>query len=62
MQKFEPAQIDYMLGHCADFCEGNKLTVWERDFIESICEQFERTRFLSEKQLEVLERIYCKLP
>lgn len=39
---------------------GVNLTKWEEDFVESIKEQFEKRGSLSEKQLEILERIYAE--
>lgn len=36
------------------------LTKWELDFLISISDQFERTRSLSERQFEVLEKIYAE--
>ena len=53
-------QLRYMLEHCGDFTE--KLTEWERNFVESVSEQLDRRGDLSDKQAEILERIYCKLP
>ena len=38
---------------------GRGLTDWEKNFIESITDQFEQTGRLSEKQEEILERIYA---
>jgi hypothetical protein len=35
------------------------LTDWELSFMESITDQFERTGRLSERQVEILERIYA---
>ena len=40
------------------FMEWDKLTDWEHDFIESVEKQFKQKGYLSEKQEEVLERIY----
>jgi hypothetical protein len=41
----------------------NRLTQWERNFIENISDQWERKRWLSDKQEEILERIYVdKIP
>lgn len=37
---------------------GKGLTKWEEDFITSITEQFQRTGSLSDKQEDILERIY----
>lgn len=39
-----------------------KLSKWEQDFFESVSDQFDRGKTLSEKQLEVIEKIYLKLP
>jgi hypothetical protein len=36
------------------------LTSWEQDFIQSIAGQFDRKGDLSDKQCEILERIYDK--
>lgn len=38
---------------------GVNLSKWEADFVASLEEQFERKKSLSEKQLEILERIYA---
>jgi hypothetical protein len=40
--------------------EGRGLTEWEEDFMDSITEQFETRRSLSERQEEILERIYAE--
>ena len=40
--------------------EGRKLTDWEVQFMESITEQFDNSGSLSEKQEEILERIYAE--
>ena len=39
--------------------EGRNLTNWELGFMASITEQFELTNRLTERQAEVLERIYA---
>lgn len=44
---------------CKDEIE--QLTEWERSFITSIADQVDRGRNLSEKQTEVLHRIYNKV-
>lgn len=36
------------------------LTEWELGFMESITDQWERTGSLSERQIEILERIYTE--
>ena len=41
--------------------EGLNLTKWEEDFVMSIRERFEEGRWhLTEKQAEILERIYAE--
>lgn len=41
--------------------EGRDLTKWEEEFCQSIRERFDEGRFnLSEKQVEILERIYAE--
>lgn len=37
--------------------EGERLTTWELEFLESVTEQVDERGFLSPKQAEVLERI-----
>ena len=37
-----------------------ELTKWERDFIDSISDQFDRRGSLSDKQFEILENIYAE--
>ena len=39
---------------------GRRLTAWELQFMESITEQFDGGSSLSEKQEELLERIYVE--
>jgi len=39
---------------------GVNLTVWEEDFVESIEGQIRNGRTLSERQAEILERIYAQ--
>ena len=42
-------------------CENSrKLTKWETDFIESVAEQFDRRGTISDRQEEILERIYAE--
>ncbi len=40
--------------------EGKGLSKWELDFMESITDQFERKQWISDKQEEILERIYAE--
>jgi len=37
-----------------------ELTKWEEDFISSVTEQFKIRNSLSERQIEILERIYTE--
>ena len=53
-------EIEELLSQCENF--SGHLTDWESQFIESIREQFDSRGDLSDKQVEILERIYCKLP
>ena len=39
---------------------GVNLTPWEQEFMESITDQWERTGTLSDRQQEILERIYTE--
>ncbi len=40
--------------------DGKGLTKWEDDFIESLVVQWKEKRWMSEKQAEILERIYSE--
>lgn len=40
--------------------EGRDLTKWELGFMENITKQFERSANLSDRQEEILERIYAE--
>jgi len=37
-----------------------ELTKWEQQFLESIADQFDRTQTLSDKQFDILDRIYAE--
>ncbi len=50
--------IDYILART----NTDILTDWEKTFFESVSEQWERSRSLSDKQKEVLGRIWDKQP
>jgi len=56
--KNEPDIIDHYLSVINT--EGRNLTPWEADFIESIEEQWKERGSLSERQEEILERIYSE--
>jgi hypothetical protein len=49
--------IDYIL---ANLAADTRLTKWERGFVESVTDQWDRDRSLSEKQKEVLGKIWDK--
>jgi uncharacterized membrane-anchored protein len=51
----------YRLHHeWIDQClECDRLTEWEEEFVTSVKEQLEKKGSLSEKQVEILERIYA---
>ncbi len=40
--------------------EGRDLSDWEKNFMESVTDQFISRGSLSEKQVEILERIYTE--
>ena len=40
--------------------EGRRLTSWEEEFVDSIAERLANRRSLSERQMEILERIYAE--
>lgn len=40
--------------------EGHDLTKWEEDFMESITEQFDERGSISDREEEILERIYSE--
>ena len=52
-------EISTFIKDCDD--RESKMTEWERNFIQSIREQFDRTETLSLKQNETLEQIWDKV-
>lgn len=54
----EADEIAFMLAEIENIPGWNKLTRWEREFIESVSDQFGRRGSLSEKQVETLRKIY----
>jgi hypothetical protein len=50
--------IDYI---CAGMCV-DELSAWERSFFESVADQRERRRSLSDRQKEILGQIWDKQP
>lgn len=51
-------QIEHMLKSCEEEARG--LTNWERGFLESLRDQFDRRSDLSDKQVDLLEKIYVE--
>jgi len=37
-----------------------ELTKWEENFIESVTDQYQTKQWLSDRQLEILEKIYAE--
>lgn len=59
------SRLDGRMIHVAEWLDGaiyggEGLTKWEVDFITSISDQLDRTGFLSERQIDILERIYSE--
>lgn len=54
----EPKVIEHWITTVNE--EGRGLSKWELDFMESITEQFEKRNSISDKQEEILERIYSE--
>lgn len=52
------AMIEHMLSSLDTPCK--ELSSWESGFISSLTDQFERKGSLSEKQFEILGRIYAE--
>jgi hypothetical protein len=48
-------RIDHVLGQLVS---SDTLTEWEYNFVQSISKQFEDSKDLSDRQIEVMEKIY----
>lgn len=58
-QQFDQDELADMIERCIN--EGKNLSDWEKNqFLPSIQEQLDRTGHLSEKQQELLDRIYTE--
>jgi hypothetical protein len=57
-QQFTQDEMNDMIDRC--LTEGKNLSEWETKFCESVQEQLDRTGHLSEKQQEILDRIYTE--
>jgi hypothetical protein len=55
LQELQHGMIDACINEST-----KRLTKWEEGFLESISDQLERTGSLSERQAEILERIYTE--
>ena len=51
--------VGYMLKYCLDNIE--KLSKWEENFINSIGNQWDDGKDLTDRQCEILEKIYDKI-
>ena len=54
----DPNRIGEVIEACAD--NTGRLTDWEVQFVEDISDQWERRHWLSDRQKEILERIYVE--
>lgn len=52
--------VQQMADQCEALIDTTDVSKWESDFLESVCEHMRFRRQLSEKQIEILERIYNK--
>lgn len=59
MSASRPDEHPLMVADCVG--RESKLTEWEREFVDSVERQIELGRFLSEKQAEVLDRIWDRV-
>jgi len=57
-QQFNQDEMNDMIDRC--LTEGKNLSEWETTFCTSAQEQLDRTGHLSEKQQEILDRIYTE--
>lgn len=54
----QQALIEHMLSELES--PSKQLTDWEENFLESVAGQYAERRYLSDRQFEVLERIYTE--
>ena len=59
-QKFDRTQLGYMIDHILS--QPKELSKWELSFAESVSDQLERNGTLSERQQEIVDSIYVRLP
>lgn len=55
--------IELRLDDCMNVmnCSNVSFTQWEKEFLNSVYEQFDNVKSLSKKQSEILERIWEKI-
>lgn len=56
MPDLDPERIDEVIEACQD--NSDRLNAWENGFLESVADQWERNRELSDDQIDKLEQIY----
>ncbi len=58
----ETKQTPELVQHFLDALENpaKRLTAWEQNFVESVSNQFDIRGSLSDRQFEILERIYAE--
>ena len=56
----ETSREHYLLACLRDECHDPKFSDWEKQFITSLARQVDRGRELSQKQKDILERIWKK--
>ena len=59
-QKFDRIQLEYMIDHILS--QPKELSKWEQSFVELVSDQLERNGTLSERQQEIVDSIYVRLP
>ncbi|MBM4263926.1 MAG: hypothetical protein FJ145_21215 [Deltaproteobacteria bacterium] len=58
--KKEKSRGEYLVACLRDEQHDPKYTDWERNFIASVAKQVDQGRKLSERQIEIIERIWDK--
>lgn len=63
MTEDELTDIEMRLRDCEEAmrARNNTFSPWERDFLKSIQEQFESKKFLSAKQVDILDKCWEKI-
>jgi hypothetical protein len=56
----QKSREEYQVGCLREEADDPKFTAWERDFIASLVRQVGQKRKLTEKQKEILERLWEK--